>query len=318
MTSTSPAGAHESGNRRLRCILAIPAHNEQDALAACLDAVAAAQLPRPAGWQEWVLLDGGSTDNTVARWRAWGETHPELTLRVQHSAERLGKAVELEQLHRLLVARRDPELLMVVCDADATVDPSAFLHLLQPFLEDPQMAVAWGVALPHGPTNRRLGSRFQARLAVAVAQGLGPDCIRSDGRLFAIRPSMLDGFSWRAELICDDTQLAAYILAAGLPHRSVCQAVTYTVAARGWRDFYLQTYRYYAGKSRLSISGSYQLPDTPSNGVMARLCDRSFWVSVNAFCREAMADPVGAVAYGVARCACVALHRFSPVEFAAA
>jgi FkbM family methyltransferase len=285
-------------------------------LSACLDAIAVAPLPCGAIWEEWVLLDGGSTDKTVEHWRAWGAAHPELTLRVQHSAERLGKAVELEQLHRLLVARRDPELLMVVCDADATVDPSAFLHLLEPFFEDPRMAVAWGVASPHGPTKRRRASRFQARLAVAVAQGLGPDAIRADGRLFAIRPSMLDGFSWRAGLIADDTQLAGYIRAAGLPRRSVCQAVTYTVAARGWRDFYLQTHRSYAAESRLSASGIYEPSDTASNGAMARLHDRRLRVQVNAFCRLAMADPVGAVAYGVARCACVALHRFSPAEFA--
>jgi FkbM family methyltransferase len=236
-------------------------------------------------------------------------------LRVQHNAERLGKALELDQLHHLLVARRDPELLMVVCNADTTVDPSAFLHLLEPFFEDPQMAVAWGVALPYGPTKRRRASRFQARLAVAVAQGLGPDAIRADGRLFAVRPRMLDGFSWRAGLIVDDMQLAGYVRSTGLPHRSACRAVTYTVPARGWRDFYLQTHRYYVAKSRLSASGTDQLSSTASNGVTARLRDRSFPVLVNAFCREATADPAGAIAYGVARCACVAIHRFSPAEF---
>jgi len=316
MKSTSPAGVAESGDRRLRCVLAIPAHNEQDALTKYLDAIAAAPLPRGAIWEEWVLLDDGSTDETVARWRAWEVAHPELTLRVQHSAERLGKAVELEQLHRLLAARRDPGLLMMACDADTTVNPSAFLQLLEPFFEDPQMAVAWGVALPRGPKKRRRASQFQARLVVAIAYRLGPDAIRADGHLFATRPSMLDGFSWRAEFIVEDTQLADYIRAAGLPHRSVCTAVTYTVAARGWRDFYLQTYRGYAAEARLSASGLYGCSDTPSNGVTARLRDRSFRVQIGAFGRGAMTDPVGAVAYGVARCACVALHRFSPAEFA--
>jgi hypothetical protein len=83
MTSSPPTRAHESGNRRLRCVLAIPAHNKQDALVECLDSIAAASLPRGATWQEWVLLDDGSTDNTVARWGAWGVAHPALSLRVQ-------------------------------------------------------------------------------------------------------------------------------------------------------------------------------------------------------------------------------------------
>lgn len=105
----------------LRCVLAVPAHNEEHALVNCLYALAAAPLPPGAIWDEWVLLDSGSTDHTVEHWQAWQAAHPDLTLRVQHSARRLGKAEELEQLRLVLAARRDPSLVMVVCDADSMV-----------------------------------------------------------------------------------------------------------------------------------------------------------------------------------------------------
>lgn len=177
------------------------------------------------------------------------------------------------------------------------------------------MAVVWGVALPHGPKKKRRASRFQAHVVVGVAERLGPEAIRADGRLFAIRPSLLNGFSWQSDLIVDDTQLAAYVEATGVLHSSECSAVTYIIAARGWRDFYLQTYRSYAVEKLLSTSGMLDFPDARSHGVTARLHDRNLWVQIRAFVREAAADPRGAIAYTTASCACVALHRFAPAGF---
>lgn len=316
MASTTCMPSGRVADPPLRCVLAVPAHNEQDALVKCLDALAAAPLPPGVIWDAWVLLDGGSTDRTVEHWRAWETGHPDMTLRVQHSARRLGKAVELEQLRRLLVARQDPNLLMVVCDADTTVAPSAFVQLLRPFLEDREMAVVWGVTLPHGPKKGRRASSFQARLAVAAAELLGPRAIRADGRLFAIRPSLLNGFSWQSGHIADDTQLAGYVRDSGVPHSSECSAVTYATPARGWRDLYLQTYRYYAAKKILSSSGMCDFPATQSHGKTARLHDGTMRVQIRAFAREATSDPRGAIAYAIARGACVVIHRFVPAKFA--
>lgn len=316
MTSVEESRVQEPGDQRLRCVLTIPAFNEQDALPRCLDAILAAPLPRGAVWDEWVLLDGGSTDGTVARWRTWAAAHPDLVLRVQHSGERLGKAVELEQIHSALVARREPQLLMVVCDADTKVDPTAFLHLLKPFSDDPKMAVVWGVALPHGPKKRRRASWFQSRLTATAACRLGPEAIQANGRLFATRPSSLEGFAWRPGLTADDTQLAAFVRDAGIRHKSASRAVTRIVAARGWREFYLQTYRCYAATTLLSTSANYGYGGVASASATAHQARRRLKILFGALAVESLRNPVDAISYVVARCVCFVLHRFSPVEFA--
>ena len=114
----------------IRCVLVIPAHNEEEGVRDCLDAVAAAILPQWAEWEEWILLDGGSTDMTVEHWNAWSSLHCEFPMRVLRSPERIGKAAELEQVRQILEKRADRGLVMVVCDADSRVDPLAFHHLL--------------------------------------------------------------------------------------------------------------------------------------------------------------------------------------------
>lgn len=129
---------------------------------------------------EWVILDDGSTDITVARWHTWASTHPMLVLRVQHSAKRLGKAVKLEEVRRLPSARRDPEWLMVACDSDTKVDAAVFLHLLDLSLDNPQLVV-WGVALPLGPTNERGASLIQSRFAATAVRQFGLESIQANG-----------------------------------------------------------------------------------------------------------------------------------------
>lgn len=301
----------------LRCVLVIPAHNEQETLIQCLDALAIAVLPGGVEWGEWILLDGCSTDKTVERWLAWEELHPELSLRVLRSPERIGKAAELEQVRKLLADYDDPGLLMAVCDADSRVDPLAFGHLLQPFVDDEQMAVTWGVSRPLGPKQRRRASWFQACLTLALAQRLGESAVRAEGRLFAIRPTLLDGFAWLSGLISDDTQLAQYVTSSGVRHRSVLQAQAYIVPARGWLDFYHQTYRFYHAEARLDTSNVSA--ECISNLTTARNLERKRqdrWLRLGVFVRESRSDPVGAIAYVVGRFVCVMLERFAPAEFA--
>ncbi len=301
----------------VRCVLVIPAHNEEEALRDCLDAIALASLPQGVEWEEWVLLDGGSTDKTVERWHNWGELHPEFTLRVLHNSERLGKAAELEQVRQVLESRSNPGLLMVVCDADSRVDPAAFRYLLEPFVEDNELAATWGVSFPHGPKSRRRASWFQARLTLTLAQRLGESAVRAEGRLFAIRVEALADFAWSPGLINDDTQLAQYVTKSGVRHRSALQAKTYIVPARGWRDFYHQTYRYYHAEARLDASNLSleRISNTSRKDNLVKE-QQGRWIRLGVFARQARTDPVGALAYVVARFVCVLLERFTPAEFA--
>ncbi|MHB1734190.1 MAG: FkbM family methyltransferase [Ferrimicrobium acidiphilum] len=297
----------------VRCVLVIAAHNEEEALKNCFDAIAVAPLPEVG---DWVLFDGGWTDKTVEHWCAWGELHPDFTLRVQDNSERIGKASELEQVRQVLAERSDPGIVMVACDADSRVDPSAILYLLQPFIEDTESAVSWGISLPHGPKSRRRASWFQALLVLAFQRRLGEQAIRAEGRFVAIRVATLDGFAWSPGLIHDDMQLTRHVTMSGGRHRSVVQADTYIVPARGWRDFYDQTYRYYHAVSQLVVNDNSLEPTSHATGTeKLRSDEESTWLRLEVFARRAGADPIEALAYCVARFVCSLLERFAPVEF---
>ncbi|WP_298445621.1 glycosyltransferase [Ferrimicrobium sp.] len=174
-------------NRQVKCVLVIPAHNEESSLLDCLEAIADAELPTGVVWDDWILADGGSKDRTVELWQSWSATHHDFALRVQRSVNRRGKAVELEEVRRSLRRRNDPDLVMVVCDADSRVTSRALLELLTPFVSDQELGVAWGLAVPHGQRAWRRGSWFQASLVAALARNAGGESIRAEGRLFAIR-----------------------------------------------------------------------------------------------------------------------------------
>jgi FkbM family methyltransferase len=131
-----------------------------------------------------------------------------------------------------------------------------------------------------------------------------------------MRVAALAGFAWLPGLIHDDTQLAQYVTMSGDRHRSVLQAKIYNVPARGWRDFYKQTYRYYHAEARLTASEiSLELRSRATGTEKLRNDEQSAWVRLEVFARRASADPIGALAYVVARFVCVLFERFAPVEF---
>jgi hypothetical protein len=72
--------------------------------------------------------------------------------------------------------------------------------------------------------------------------------------------------------------------------------------AASWRDFYRQTYRARAARSTLAAIGV----------IAPQVQERS---RLAAFARTAVADPLGACAYVIARIVAVALHRLRPATF---
>lgn len=285
------------------CTLVVPCYNEERTIGACLDALRDAPLPDGAEWLEWIVLDGASTDSTVERAAAWARDHQDVPLTIWRSAARLGKAVELEGARRHLLEHGTPETVMVVCDADARVEWRSLEALVAPFVSDPTLAVAWGICVPSGPRRRRLASRFQLAVVEGLARTSGPSAIRAEGRFFAIRPARLAGFSWRAGLVADDTQLAAYVAREATPHRSIESAIVEVLPAGSWHDFYLQTYRFFAAERRTEAA----LPSSSDAVPRSEL--------LRALVHAARREPLGLPAYAMARSVAAAMHRYSPAPF---
>ncbi|MHB1523800.1 MAG: FkbM family methyltransferase [Candidatus Dormibacteria bacterium] len=288
------------------CDLVVPAHNEASTLPGSLDSVLAASLPPGWAWGRWTVLDGGSTDGTSAAAQSWSSSHASPPLGVVTAATRRGKAAELGEWHQRIACAEDDHHVVVVLDGDCAIDSGSMVALLRPFQEDPQMAVVWGADTVDGPRRGRRASAFQMEVVLKLAQLAGTRAPRAYGRFFAYRVGALRDFSWHSGQV-DDLQLARHVAARGLRCQSAWDATVRVTPARGYRDFYLQTYRYFWAnrQERLSNSGS---------GVSGapRALDRALAASFTA-----AADPIGALAYAAARLFAAGIHLTAPARFAA-
>jgi biofilm PGA synthesis N-glycosyltransferase PgaC len=129
-------------NQRLTYAIVTPARNEADNLPRLAAALAAQQYaPR-----RWVIVDNGSTDETVALAQALAEENDWIELLVEEADEQLARGAPITRAFQRGLARLDPAPDVVVkLDADISVDPDYFDRLLAEFAADPSLGVSSGV-----------------------------------------------------------------------------------------------------------------------------------------------------------------------------
>jgi cellulose synthase/poly-beta-1,6-N-acetylglucosamine synthase-like glycosyltransferase len=290
-------------------VLMVPAHNEVATVADCLTAADAAELPAGSAWREWIVVDDASSDGTDRAVLQWSNQHPR-PLRLERMATRSGKAAALNRVHRLMLEADRLADVVVVVDADARLEVGALKHLVGPFLRDHQLAVVWGVAHPSRVRRGSRASAFQMKLSVELVLRCPRTAVLALGRFFAYRVGALSAFEWDPTQV-EDVDLARWLTDRRLEVRSVPEAVVSTSPARGWRDFYLQTYRLHTHKYR-GRANSIPAASTGSTPPISRLA------KVVAVAKVAVTDPIGAVAYLMARAVAPAIHRVAPGTFGGA
>ncbi|MBV8193907.1 MAG: glycosyltransferase, partial [Candidatus Dormibacteraeota bacterium] len=284
------------------CVLVIPAFNESASIAGALDAVARCELPVGFQWRDWFVLDDGSTDGTSQVVSEWSSAHSEWPLRVVVGVERRGKAARLEQVHSTLLAEGRLDALVVTMDADCVPEAGALARLLQPFAQDPVLAISNGLDLPARVRWGNRASAFQRRLTAAIARASGPWTPRASGRLYAYRVRALRDFHWTTGPVVDDMQLEMWIETHNLRFLSVWDAIVRVTPAASWRDFYGQTYRAFASQAA-------------ARRTTAEARRRRAHPRLRPLVAAALHDPVGAGAYLVARIVTAALHALRPGQF---
>jgi glycosyltransferase involved in cell wall biosynthesis len=284
-----PTRVGEADAGSVSVVLAIPAYNEAANLQALLDSAARAQLPAGAVWTEWVILDGGSIDTTVETAQTWSRSHPQVRLRVDTNPTRKGKATDLARMHCGTRRRSGVESIVVVVDGDVRIDPGSLEALLEPMFVDPTLAAVWGTDRCALRGWGRLASSFQMELGRRIQKIGGLEGAPAYGRFFADRVSAFKEFTWKAGFVADDIQFAAYVKNRGLRGRSVPEATVAVIPAHGWRDFCLQTRRFYVSVSKARTAGIERVERRPPLALLTTLV------------RTTVSYPFGALAYLVAR-----------------
>lgn len=225
---------HGRLSTRAKCLsIIIPAYNEEQTIAALLDAVLAAILPTGLD-REIIVVDDGSTDGTVGV----VEAHPERgRLRVIQQETNRGKGAAL---HRGF-AEATGEII-VVQDADLEYDPGEYKRLIAPILEG-KADVVYGSRFSGGDSHRvlyfwhYLGNRFLTLLSNAVTNLNLTDmeCCYKLFRTEVLRRVQLkeERFGFEPEVTAKIARIGVRIYEVGISY----SGRTYEEGKKiGWRD----------------------------------------------------------------------------------
>lgn len=197
-----------SSTRRPSVDVLIPAHNEEDVIAATLHSVGAQIRP---GDRMLVVADNCS-DATAAIARSAGAEVAE-----RFDTVRRGKGYALD--HGLRVSQQDPREVIVIVDADCTLGPGTLDVLARSAIERGMPIQAhYRMTCPPQPTPRDIVSRFAVMMKNQVRQqgvtALGGSCILT-GSGMAFPRAVLERVELSSGNLVEDMQLSFDLLLAG-------------------------------------------------------------------------------------------------------
>jgi glycosyltransferase involved in cell wall biosynthesis len=241
----------------------------------------------------FVLSDSSDTSDTVSATEAWA-SNKTVSLVVDRSERRRSK----KQAVNAIFERADSDLLVLV-DADIVVLAEGLAALLADLTSVPRPEMAFGAVVPD-PSKRAIryrASTWQMRAVHQINSRLPSDAVRAEGAFWGAWRSFYAHYRFPLGRgsIYEDIELAGHVRDNRTRVRNSWRAVAYKVPAASLRDFYLQTYRYYAAAQ-----------ESP------RQARRDLLLAAAA---QALRDPMGAVLYVYARIWAALYHRRRPAEF---
>jgi glycosyltransferase involved in cell wall biosynthesis len=271
----------------------IPSYNEGHGIVPTLESIFQAARTCGISMPNFVLSDSSETRETVAAAHAWASSKS-VSLTVDRSERRRSKK---EALNTIL-ERADADLL-VLADADLVVLAAGLAALLTDLTSVPRPEMAFGAVAPH-PRKRAIRYRaaaWQMQAVLRLNSRLAYDAVRTEGAFWGAWRSFFEHYRYPLERgsIHDDLELAGHIRENRIPVRNSWPAVAYKVPAASLRDFYVQTYRYYAA----------------AEGSPRRARRDLLFAAVE----QALRDPIGAALYAYARSWAALHHRRAPIAF---
>ncbi len=289
--------------------IVIPTYNEINRLPwllASLQSLSSVVASQGFVLEECLVIDGASTDGTPQLAENWSKGNLDFPLRVICENERMGKALSLNHIFESKLTTD----IVVVMDADIRLGKDSQQALLSHFVNNSELAVVWGTALPDRQNLTCAASAFQMQLTRSFRQHLAADSVVSIGFFWAARISRLGSFRYNSEQLADDTQLSHYVN----EHRLQCvqdpDCVIYLTPASSFKDFYLQTYRYYSALDSLNKGGPSSLNAARNSGLpISRMLRCALGLSIR--------NPLGAILYFIYLTSASVYHRYYGIQFEA-
>lgn len=223
--------------------LVIPAHNEQDHIADCLDALLSQDYT---GRMEVIVVNDGSTDETARIVSRYPVTLLDLK-------KNLGKALALNV--GIKKAKGD---IIIFSDSDSVMDKNAVRLLAECLRDRPDAhAVAGKVLIKNCGKKPNLLHYFQAieyRIEQDInrfLQSLGGKVLVCPGPIFAVRREVMDSLKFSPQTIVEDADFTIHALKSSMSIVQEPRAIVYTCAPESLRGWFTQRKRWWYGNLQL-------------------------------------------------------------------
>jgi len=237
----------------------IPAHNEEKVIGLKLKNLM--KLDYPKNKLQIIVIDDGSTDNTLREIREFQKAGSAITVEVLVYSERMGKSASLN-----LALKNAEGELVVVSDADCFLS-SGVLREALPFLSDPDVGAVTGLEVLLNPetswVTKTEKSYNDAVHTIRIGESKVHSTILFQGGFGAYKRSLLDQFDVQA----DDSGTALNIVQKGARTLLLPEAVYFTMFASVWRGKFsiklrraTQLIRLWFKSLRLFLDGTLLLP----------------------------------------------------------
>jgi GT2 family glycosyltransferase len=249
LAAALPARRPRRGDpRTVRIAAIVPAHDEEDGIAACVASLAAAVAAAGGAAEDVVVVADNCRDATAARARAAGARVIE-----RRAPERPGKGAALADAFAAVLA--DPAVdAVAVVDADSTVERTFIVELAAHLAAGGEAVQArYEVANPEASRRTRLmriellafnGLRLRGRARLGLSVGLL-------GNGFALTRATVAAVPYRVTSIVEDVEYHLRLVRAGRAVRFVASTAVHAAMPTGASAARTQRARWEGGRARL-------------------------------------------------------------------
>jgi biofilm PGA synthesis N-glycosyltransferase PgaC len=226
----------------------IAAYNEEEGIAATLASIVQLNYGGPV---EALVINDGSTDDTVARFRAAKaalETSPNVSIRLLDFKENRGKAAALNS--GLEVAKHE---LICTIDGDSRLRQDSLSKIVERYLSDPPntMAVAGAVVVRNSRATLITAAQewdyFHGISAVKRMQSMYHGTLVAQGAFSLYRKEALENVGGWPDLVGEDIVMTWAMLERGYRIGYAEDAIVFTDAPTTFGQFYRQRKRWSRG-----------------------------------------------------------------------
>jgi glycosyltransferase involved in cell wall biosynthesis len=240
-----------------------PTRNEAENLTRLAASMAAQTLPP----RRWLIVDNGSTDDTVRIARALAREHEWITLlEIPGETRPVRGAPIVRAFHAGLDVLAETVDVVVKLDADVSLDPDHFAAVVRAFELDPKLGITGGVCYERDADGEWRAARVTRDHVRGAVRAYRWDCLQA---VLPLEERMgWDGVDelkaqvrgWRTRSLSDVSFLHHRTLAAREPTRRMWELQGDMAHFMGYRPYYVvarSLYRSLRGPSALAMVWGY-------------------------------------------------------------